>query len=71
VTKGANPKHLADKADNWKEEEADLVFNKLCLKNVIDKVHHTGVVLSKCCPYFHFEWLKSYLTSENNQVSYA
>jgi hypothetical protein len=64
-TKDANPKHPADKADNWKEEEVDLVFNQLGLKGVIDNVHHTGVVLSKCCHYFHFECLKSYLTSES------
>lgn len=35
-TKDANPKNPAEKADNWKEEEADIVFNQLGLKGVID-----------------------------------
>jgi hypothetical protein len=35
-TKDAKPKHPAEKEDNWKEKEVDLVFNQLGLKGVID-----------------------------------
>lgn len=48
-----------------------MVLEQLGLKGVIDPVHHTGVVVSKCCHYFHYECLLSYLTAETTQQSYA
>ena len=58
------PKNSTDKPDTWKEEEMELVYDKLALKGVIDEVYHTGVVVSKCCHYFHHDCLLSYLTAE-------
>jgi len=66
------PKTTADsKPDNWRQSEAELVLDQLGLKGVIDPEHHTGVVVSKCCHYFHYECLLSYLTAETTQQSFA